>query len=439
MAGGCAKRPPAVDTPAEPLAPLPRKAETTPKGEGAPPASGARTFPKIEAQKQPGRQDIVVLTPRAAAKLRELMKTMKGTQFLRVRVVDGAYKLDLDPDTDPDKDYLAESRGVRVVVDRQSALSIPAGTVVDFVDEGGETGFKISAPEAGLGPPDPSVTLGQARQGFKTTLARRAPPGSPPPEPPAGVLRLVRYNSPAGELAAYLTPDPRDGKKRPAIVWITGGDCNSIDEGCWREGPPQNDQSASAYRQAGVAMLFPSLRGGNANPGVKEGFLGEVEDVLAAADFLRQQAFVDPDRIYLGGHSTGGTLVLLVAESTGRFRAVFSFGPVGNVLDYGPRYNPFALSDPREARLRSPGMWLHSIRSPTFVFEGTAGGNIDALRSMARTSKNPKIHFLEVKGANHFNVLAPTNRLIAQKMLRDAGPDCNLRFAEEEVSRPFRK
>ena len=31
-------------------------------------------------------------------------------------------------------------------------------------------------------------------------------------------------------------PNPNDGKKHPAIVWITGGDCNSIDAGCWRDG-----------------------------------------------------------------------------------------------------------------------------------------------------------------------------------------------------------
>ena len=66
-------------------------------------------------------------------------------------------------------------------------------------------------------------------------------------------------------------------------------------------------------------MMFPSLRGGNDNPGNKEGFLGEVDDVLAAADFLSKQEFVDPNRIYLGGHSTGGTLVLLVAACSNKF------------------------------------------------------------------------------------------------------------------------
>ena len=221
-------------------------------------------------------------------------------------------------------------------------------------------------------------------------------------------------------------------------MWITGGDCNSIDEGSWHESGPANDQSASAYRKAGIVMLFPSLRGGNDNPGVKEGFLGEVDDVLAATDFLSKQEYVDPASIYLGGHSTGGTLALLTAECSDRYRAVFSFGPVNDVAGYGPQYCPFVLSDPKELRLRAPIRWLHSIRVPVFVFEGTTG-NLSSLKAMARTSKNPKVKFFEIKGASHFSTLAPTNRLIAQKILHDTGPACSLSFTEEELNKPFVK
>ena len=42
-----------------------------------------------------------------------------------------------------------------------------------------------------------------------------------------------------------------------------------------------------------------------------------------------------------------------------------------------------------------------------------------------------------VKGANHFDVLATTNRLIAEKILRDTGPTCNLSFTEAELNKPF--
>ena len=96
-------------------------------------------------------------------------------------------------------------------------------------------------------------------------------------------------------------------------------------------------------------MMFPALRGGNDNPGIKEGFLGEVDDVLAAAALLRRQPYVDPDRIYLGGHSTGGTMVLIVAELSDRFRAIFSFGPADDVRGYPDQFTPF---DRRSRRMR---------------------------------------------------------------------------------------
>jgi Fe-S cluster assembly iron-binding protein IscA/alpha/beta superfamily hydrolase len=392
--------------------------------------------PPKEATKKPGPKEIIALTPRAAAQVRKLMQ-QTGGRYLRVSVTDNStYKLDLDQQTDPQNDIVGESQGVPVVVDRKSSQLLPAGMTVDFIDEGGQRGFAFSAPEPELGAADTSVSLVEARRGFKTTLVRQEPRHGPAPEPPPDLFRLVRYDAPPGKLAAYLTPDPGDGKKHPAIIWITGGDCNSIDQGCWQQGPPSNDQSAAAYRKAGLVMMFPSLRGGNDNPGVKEGFLGEVDDVLAAADYLARQSYVDPRRIYLGGHSTGGTLVLLVAECSDRFRAVFSFGPVHDVAGYGTQYNPFALSDPKELRLRAPGRWLHSIRSPVFVFEGAAG-NARSLQAMARVSKNPKVRFFEIKGANHFNILAPTNRLVAERVVADTGPTCNLAFTQDELNKPF--
>jgi dienelactone hydrolase len=296
---------------------------------------------------------------------------------------------------------------------------------------------RVNRPPDVGGPPPTNVSLPEARRGFKTKLVRQESAGEPVPEPPAHLFRTVRYDSPAGKLAAYLTPDPRDGKRHPAIIWITGGDCNSIDQGCWKEGPPSNDQSASAFRKAGVVMMFPSLRGGNDNPGFKEGFLGEVDDVLAAADYLAKQDFVDPKRIYLGGHSTGGTLVLLAAECSDSFRAVFSFGPADDVAGYGPEYIPFDASDRRELELRAPGRWLHSVRSPTFVFEGTEEGNLASLQAMARASTNPKVHFYAVRGATHFSILGPTTRLLAAKVLRGEGATTNLAFTEEELNRPF--
>ena len=283
-----------------------------------------------------------------------------------------------------------------------------------------------------------TVTLPAARRGFKTALVPPAQEAKDPVETaPAKVFRTVTYPAQSGNLAAYLSPDPGDGKKHAAIIWITGGDCNSIGD-VWTAAPHDNDQTAAAYRKAGMIMLFPSLRGGNTNPGTKEGFLGEVDDVLAAEKFLEKQPYVDAKRIYLGGHSTGGTLALLVSECSPKFRAAFAFGPVAFAQSYGDDsgFLPYNTSDKQENKLRSPAYWLGGIKSPIWVFEGSEqDSNVDSLRAMRKISDNPNVHFVEISGATHFDGLAPTNEIIADKIRRDTGPKTNLTFDENEVSK----
>ena len=256
-------------------------------------------------------------------------------------------------------------------------------------------------------------TLVQARTGFVTNIVSSGEPFGPPDDPTGSEFDLIKYESPAGQLHAYVTRDPGDGRKRPAIVWITGGDCNSIGD-VWSPGDPSNDQTASPFRRAGVAMMFPSLRGGNDNPGRREGFLGEVDDVLAAADHLSKLPHIDPAQIYLGGHSTGGTLALLVAECSNRFKAVFSLGPVSLTSHYGGEYVYCDPANERENALRSPLPWLHCVALPVYIFEGAPDGNWDSIEMMERASTNPQIHFFKVNGHDHFSIISPlTERLAA--------------------------
>ena len=311
-----------------------------------------------------------------------------------------------------------------------------------------------AAPEAGGAantftlPPRTPPTLGEARKGYRTTLSRQVATQDPIPAPPPRLFRVVKYDAPVGKLSAYLTPDPGDRRKRPAIIWITGGDCNSIGD-VWSPAPPANDQTAGAYRQAGIVMMFPSLRGGSGNPGHKEGFYGEVDDVLAAAAFLAAQPHVDPKRIYLGGHSTGGSLALLAAAAAApdQFRAVFSFGPAEDVASYGAEAMPFDLGDLRERWIRAPRRWLHGIKTPTFVFEGDgAPSNRAALVALAGAAAAavgapapaPAVRCFSVRGKDHCGVLAPLNALIAAKINRDpVGPGraavTNISFSEKEM------
>jgi hypothetical protein len=293
---------------------------------------------------------------------------------------------------------------------------------------------RIAARHQAFAQSTPGDSLVAARSNYVTHLLRKRTAGLVPDYPPPKLFVRTHYKAEPGDMAAYLSPDPHDGKRHPAIIWVSGGFDNSISDFVWTPQPAENDQSAGAFWKAGIITMYPSLRGGNVNPGVKEGFYGEVDDVRAAADFLANQSYVDPARIYLGGHSTGGTLALLVSETSTNFRAIFAFGPVSDIRGYGAENLPFDLRDSKETELRSPILWLKQVHTPTFVFEGAQPrSNIDALHRLEQTTRNPALHFYDVKGYNHFSILAPVTRLIATKILRDTNASPAITFSAGEL------
>ncbi len=272
-------------------------------------------------------------------------------------------------------------------------------------------------------PPSPAVQpeppLAQARRGFVTRVA--VPTTAPPelPRPPAELFVRADYPSATeGVLPAFVTPDPKDGRRHPAIVWLTGGDSSSLGD-FWTPGPPGNDQSAHAFREAGMVMMFPTLRGGHV-PGHRQYFLGEVDDVLAAAEHLARLPYVDPTRIYLGGHSTGGTLALLTAETSPRFQAVFAFGPVTSVDRYPPALVPIRFDQHAalELKLRSPIHWLKDIATPTYLIEGSKlSSNIADLDTLCQDKRNPLLHCIAVEDEDHFSVIARVSRVVAARLV----------------------
>lgn len=261
------------------------------------------------------------------------------------------------------------------------------------------------------------ISLLEARRGFQTKLVRREHDHTPA-DPPPNDLQLVEYPSEVGPLQAYLSTPRNDGQRRPAIIWLFGGFDNGIGDTAWKPATPDNDQSAQIFRVAGIVTMYPSLRGGNTNPGYKEAFCGEVNDVLAALDFLSRRPDVDPNQIYLGGHSTGGTLALLVAEATDRFRAVFAFGPVARVKGYGAANLPFDTSDPKEFELRDPIEYLDAIRRPTYVFEGTDNdSNIGSLLQLKAATSNRYVICKPIQGRDHFSDLATVTPSLVRYIL----------------------
>ena len=279
----------------------------------------------------------------------------------------------------------------------------------------------------------PNQTFVEARKGFATQLIKKESEDFPAPIPPPRMFELITYQSGDRKLSAYLGTRQSAVPKQPAIIWLVGGFGNSISHLAWDERERSNDQSGSIFRKAGIVMMYPSLRGGNENGGHKEGFFGEVDDVLAAIDFLKARPDIDPARIFLGGHSTGGTLALLVAAAAGDSLAgVFALGPVDDPEGYGQEILPYSISDKKESLLRAPIRWLQDIKAPTFVFEGEEG-NVDSLHAMQKANRNSRINFHPIDDHGHFDIIAPVSELIAEKIL-NAEP---IVFRSTEISDQF--
>ena len=292
-------------------------------------------------------------------------------------------------------------------------MSLPFRLALVFVSALGLTGCDSTATPD----PDPGITaagssgtaeqtLLEARIGFATTLTSSGESFGPADAPTGPEFDLIQIQVARRAAVRVSHAGSRRRQKAPGNRGITGGDNNSIGD-VWSPQPRSNDQSASAFRKAGIVMMFPSQRGGNDNPGRREGFLGEVDDILAATDHLAALPYVDTEQIYLGGHSTGGTMVMLVGECSDRYRAVFSLGPVASPLQYGGDFLYCDSNDADEISVRTPALWLHCVKTPMFVFEGADRGNWDAAEMMLERNSNPKIQFFKVPGHDHFSVIAP--------------------------------
>lgn len=264
---------------------------------------------------------------------------------------------------------------------------------------------------------DSKLPFSELRHGFITKLTGEKKYNQKADTPPTNTqIQLVKFPTAIGDMVAYLSKIPNDNKLHPAIIWISGGFGNDIGD-VWSLQEAENDQSVSVFYRSGIITMYPSQRGGNMNPGSDESAFGEIDDIIAAAEFLRRQKGVDTSRIYLGGHSTGGTKVLLTAACYHKFKGVFSFGAVPSYGDYGFENLYFDIGNLTEIELRTPILWLSSIKTPTWIIEGTEGSsNIMALtefEEQAKAKNCQTIRCIPIQGADHFSVLNPVCKKLA--------------------------
>lgn len=199
------------------------------------------------------------------------------------------------------------------------------------------------------------------RERFRTRLLQKgpAPDKYEPLTAPAGANRIFYRSGRGGELtlAAWVSTYKRERKLKPAVLFLHGG--NAMGAGQW--------EPLKAYADAGYVVMMPSMRGENGQMGIFSGFYDEVDDVLAAADRLSHLPGVDRERVFLAGHSIGGTLAMLASMSTHRFRAAVPISGNPNAFRFFKRYPEdirFDDSRPHEFEVRSAVCYAHSFKCP---------------------------------------------------------------------------
>lgn len=123
--------------------------------------------------------------------------------------------------------------------------------------------------------------------------------------------------------------------------------------------------------------MTPVLRGENGQPGDFSLFYNEVDDVLAATNVFLQLPYVDAGRVYVAGHSTGGSLAMLEALASNRFRAAASFSGSPDQRRFSadePALTVFDPSNPREFMMRSPLAFAGSFKCPVRLYYGDEEG-----------------------------------------------------------------
>lgn len=208
----------------------------------------------------------------------------------------------------------------------------------------------------------------KARKNFRTKLIRNAssPQNVPMPDIPTGVT-VAEFPSGNLRLKAWINlPDKNSKEKIPAIVFLHGGFGFIKDH--WEQ--------AESYRKAGFIVMTPILRGENGQAGNFSLLYDETDDVLAAIEYLAKQPFVDKNNIFLAGHSVGGTLTMLAAQSSKKIRAAAAFSGSPDqklLLQFGfPKDQiPFDQSDEREFQMRSPLSYAASFKVPTRLYYGS--------------------------------------------------------------------
>ena len=238
----------------------------------------------------------------------------------------------------------------------------------------------------------PGLDYSAARRAFHT---RMMPMPNLQFEPPVMMVpgaERVNYQSGGLALSAFVSPAQGAAHDKPAILFLHGGFGFGRDD--WQQAQP--------FRDAGFVVMIPMLRTENGQPGKFTLFLDEVDDVLAAANVLKDRPDVDPKRIFVAGHSIGGTLTMLAALSSSMFKGAAAFSGSADQEKWIPQSHSMPpMPSKEEYVIRSPLSFAGDFKCPTRVYYGSQEmffrGMSQELAAAAK-SKGKDVEAIEVPG-----------------------------------------
>ena len=184
-------------------------------------------------------------------------------------------------------------------------------------------------------------------------------------------------------------PESFNPKRRyPAILWLHGGQESQYDYGF--------NFRVQLFAANGYVVVMPNVRGSGGRGldfalSLNKAYgTHDVEDVIVATDYVIEQGYVDPDRLGVGGWSSGGTLTNVVITKTDRFAGAVSGASVGwYTTTYG--HDPYVLwwhtelGPPWKNRdlwdSVSPFMEVENITTPTLFIGGEKDWNQPIIHS----------------------------------------------------------
>ena len=209
-------------------------------------------------------------------------------------------------------------------------------------------------------------------------------------------------------------PDFDPHRKYPLILEIHGGPYLSYG--------PQLSTEHQLFAAAGYIVIYANPRGSTS---YGEQFANlihddypsrDYDDLMSAVDAAIETGHVDPESLYVAGHSGGGVLTAWIVGKTHRFRAAASQNPIidwtsgvltSDIAPYATRYwfDKMPWEAPEAYWKHSPLSLVGNVMTPTLLVAGSVDMRTSAGEAVqfyqALQLRNVPTALVEIPGAYH--------------------------------------